>query len=98
MYSIETWRKDGDFSAQVGEEVSEEVYFQMLNVLDPIFACPRETMERAPEPIKRAFLVGEPYDHDSETGRPIYSAFGMAEGPRYYYLGLSHTEKQEARI
>lgn len=95
MYSMKAWEQDGDFKAQVGEEVSEEVYLRMLNVLPPIFSCPKETLERAPEPIIRAFLVGEPYDHDRETGRPIYSAFGMAEGPRYYYLGLSQTKKQE---
>lgn len=58
-------------SAVTWSEVSEEKYFDMLEVLPPAF-------QRG-----GAFLVGEPQDHHAGTGRPRFDAFKMI-GKKYF--------------
>lgn len=50
------------------QEVSQERYDEMLNVLPPI------------RWQGSAFLVGEPVDHDPETGRATYDGFIKIDG------------------
>lgn len=53
------------------KEVSADRYDDMLNVLPPL------------DWRGGAFLVGEAWDHDIETGRPRYAAFRQF-GPQYF--------------
>jgi len=49
---------------------AESEYFDMLNCLPPAAQ------------IGRAFLVGEPYDHDAGNGQPRFTAYRI-EGDRF---------------
>lgn len=79
VYTMQDWANDGTFKAAAGQEIEEAIYEQMYNCLPP-----KNWHE---EGYTKSFRVGEPYTHDYETGRAIYSAFGMKQG-KYYYLGL----------
>lgn len=41
VYTKEQWHKDGSFNAFPGQEVSREVYDEMLDVLPPVVAANR---------------------------------------------------------
>lgn len=62
-------RQDG--TARTWSEVSEERYWDMLEVLPPA------AMRRG------AFLVGEAQDHHAGTGRPRFSCFKEQDGKHY---------------
>lgn len=49
-------------------ETTHEKYWEMLGVVPPAFMLPG------------GFLVGEPMDHEADTGRPRYSAFRQEAG------------------
>lgn len=99
VYTAEQWKKDRIFNAKPGQEIDEEIYFEMLNALPPE-SLPRKKAVEALEvyniPIHKGFLMGEPHSCDKE-GNQLYAAFGMNDfgksinhkEPRYYYLGLS---------
>lgn len=99
VYTKEQWKQDGSFNAQEGQEVSEEVYNEMLNGMPPE-SLPRNKARQALRdydiPVQYGFLMGEPHSHDKDGA--LYLAFGMCDyghsvnhkEPRYYYLGLSH--------
>ena len=98
IYTKESWELDGSFSAEAGQEISAEVYNDMLNCMPPL-SLPRATAEHALSvlkiPVHAGFLMGEPHSNDS-AGQ-LYLAFGMndyGKGKHYYYLGLSHEEKR----
>lgn len=100
VYTMESWAKDKNFNAKPGQEVSEEVYNEMLNCMPPE-SLPQRTARQALRqydiPIHFGFLMGEPHSHDKDGA--LYLAFGGNDfgksvnhkEPRYYYLGLSHT-------
>lgn len=81
-YTREQWEQDENFSAVAGQEIDEEIYDQMLNVLPPLNLphCERTKGYSA------GFMVGE-QDCSDHTGRGYYSAFGKRDG-KYYYIGL----------
>ena len=83
IYTMEQWEKDGSFSATVGQEVSEDVYEQMLNGLPPL-RLPKESGYFS------GFRMGEAYTHEqSETTGEVLShhaAFGKRDG-KYYFIG-----------
>lgn len=99
VYTMEQWKQDGDFKAQAGQEVSEEVYNEMLNAVPPE-SLPRSKARQALSvykiPVHYGFLMGEPTSSDKDGA--LYRAFGMNDygrsvnhkEPRYFYLGLSH--------
>lgn len=68
-------------TAVTWSEVSEEKYFDMLEVLPPAF-------QRG-----GAFLVGEPQDHHAVTGRPRFDAF-KAVGKKYFTASRPMTVKE----
>lgn len=79
VYTSEDWRNDKTFKAKAGQEITEEVYEEMFNVLPPLHlknSCGCEV----------GFRVSEPYEHD-DNGKALYMAFGKRNG-KYYYLGL----------
>ena len=53
------------------EPTTKETFYEMLEVLPPA-AWEND-----------AFLVGEPFDHDAETGDPRYSAYRRRPGEQY---------------
>ncbi len=53
------------------KEVTEERYWEMLEILPP--ACQKQ----------RGFLVGEPWDHHAVSGRPRYGAY-LERGGKFY--------------
>lgn len=82
IYTRIDWRNDRTFKAAPGQEIEEAIYEQMLNCMPP---------HRLPRNERTAcyvcgFLMGEPYDHDPETGRAQYAAFARQDG-RFYFLG-----------
>lgn len=94
IYDKASWELDGSFSADAGQEISEEVYNDMLNCMPPL-TLPNGKAEQALQdydiPVHSGFLMGEPHSHDK--GGALFLAFGMndyGKGKRYYYLGLSH--------
>lgn len=68
-------------TAVTWSEVSEEKYFDMLEVLPPAF-------QRG-----GAFLVGEPQDHHAVTGRPRFDAFKMID-KKYFAASRPMTVKE----
>lgn len=83
IYTMEQWEKDGSFSAEIGQEVSEEVYEQMYYCMPPL-RLPRECGYFS------GFRMGEAYTHEQskKTGEMLahYAAFGKRDG-KYYFLG-----------
>ena len=94
IYTMEQGANDRTFKADPGQEITADVYEQMLNGMPPE-SLPREKARQALQdyniPIHAGFLMGEPYS-TNENGEPLYMAFGMndfGKGKKYYYLGLS---------
>jgi hypothetical protein len=64
------------------KDVTEERYYEMLNVLPPA------AMHAG------AFLVGEPYDHHAGTGRPRFACFRRNHSGQYQELSCHITHKK----
>lgn len=101
IYTMQQWKQDGTFSADPGQEISAEVYEQMLNTLPPE-DLPRDKARQALQdyniPVHAGFLMGEPHSSNS-NGELLYMAFGRnnyGKGDRYFYLGLSIAEPETA--
>lgn len=102
IYTMEEWEKDGSFKAEPGQQISEEIYNQMLNCMPPK-SIPRGKAAQALQdyniPVHAGFLMGEPHSHN-EKGKALYLAFGKNDfgsgtrrEPKYFYLGLSVAEQ-----
>jgi len=73
VYTRFQWMQDRSLSPREGQEVEEDIYYEMLDVLPPA------RMKGG------AFLVGEPYDFN-EKGEYTYECFDSKKG-KYYYVG-----------
>lgn len=86
VYTREQWRRDRNFSAEIGQEVEEDIYYEMLDCLPPLSLPNTETTSG----YSAGFRVGEPYIHaqSAKTGEftAFYAAFGK-KGNKYYFLG-----------
>lgn len=98
IYTKEDWQRDQRFGAEPGQEITEEIYNEMYNVLPPL-RLPRNTAEYALKelkvPVHAGFMMGEPYDSNQKDG-VLFMAFGMndyGKGKHYFYLGLGHMDK-----
>lgn len=82
VYNCYMWHLDGSFAARPGQEVTPEIYDEMLNGMPPI------SLPRTPETAgySTGFLVGEAYDFDPKTGKARYAAF-VRSGDRCFFLG-----------
>ena len=96
MYTMNDWTRDGTFSAKEGQEISGEIYEEMLNCMLP-HTLPREMSKKAREkfkiPVHAGFLMGEPHCTNNK-GEQLYLAFcknNFGED-KYFYLGLSPKE------
>lgn len=89
LYTMEQWKADRTFKAEPGQEITEDIYEEMLNCMPPR-TLPREKARQALQdykiPVNAGFLIGEP--HSSDQRGQYYMAFGN-NGKHYYYLGLS---------
>ena len=89
LYTMEQWKADRTFKAEPGQEITEDIYEEMLNCMPPR-TLPREKARQALQdykiPVNAGFLMGEP--HSSDQRGQYYLAFGN-NGKHYYYLGLS---------
>lgn len=84
VYTMEKWQQDRSFSAEPGQEITEDVYNEMFNCMPPK-TLPQGKAEQALQdyhiPVHAGFLMGA-----------SKLAFGMndyGKGKHYYYLGLS---------
>lgn len=98
VYTMDQWKADRDFRAQPGQEIEAEVYEEMYNCIPPKglpAATARDAWSKYNIPVHAGFLMGEP--HSSDKDGFLYHAFGnnyFGKRERYFYLGLSHPEKQ----
>lgn len=97
IYTMERWRQDGSFNADPGQEITEDVYNEMLNCMPPR-SLPRgkarQVLREYNTPIHAGFMMGEPHS-TGRRGETYYLAFGMndyGKGKKYYYLGLATPE------
>lgn len=91
VYDTKAWETDKSLNAADGQEISEDVYNEMMNVVPPL-KLPASAIEGAREfysiNITAGFLAGEPATCDN-LGL-LYRAFGTSNEHRFYYLGLLH--------
>ena len=86
--------KEFDIStAERGQEVSEEVYNNFLNLMPPISL-------KGGQGWVAGFQVGEPYCHrmDSRSGKwkAMFATF-TASGDRYFYHGINFAGEVDSR-
>jgi hypothetical protein len=77
------WEKDGEFSPEIGQEVDIEVFLDLRDCVPPAYYS------------NGVFQVGEAYDHDRETCKPIYTTLRKNEQGNWCYCGhclLGQTE------
>lgn len=98
IYDMKQWESDKSFKAMPGQEITEDIYSEMMNCLPPK-TLPREKarqiLRKYNIPVHAGFLMGEPYGQDKEG--QLFLSFGMndfGKEKRYYYLGLSHPTKK----
>lgn len=100
VYTAHRWEDDGELKAEPGQEIDEQIYNDMFNVLPPLplpRAATAETWKRYRIPIHGGFMMGEPITSDSEKGLQ-YMAFGFngfGHGEKYFYLGLYPEEPKK---
>ena len=94
VYTMEDWKKDGELNPKLFQEVEEEVYSDMFEVLPPL------PLEKVTQKILenqlgikfiQTFCLGEAYTTDDEDNY-LYESFGKAEDGKCYYLGLRRAE------
>lgn len=81
VYTHSDWVRDKNFSAQPGQEIDEEIYWKMYDVM-PIYSMPRR---RDTAGYDDGFMVSEPHSTD-EKGEFKYSTFAQKSG-RFFFLG-----------
>lgn len=80
IYTMQDWRNDKSLKVQIGQYIDEEVFEQLLDSIPPI------TYSRG------VFQPGEAYDHNIETGEPLYQTF-VKNNDLYQYVGLCQQGK-----
>jgi hypothetical protein len=66
-----TWKGKQQRTPITWSETTEEIYMEMLGALPPALW------------LTNGFLVGEPADHESDTGRARYDGFKQKDGKFY---------------
>ena len=90
VYTRADWEKNREFNAAPGQEIAEEIYDEMLDVLPP-YSLPRC---KRTDGFTAGFMVSEPVSTDPVTGKLNYSAFGKRNG-KYYFIGLLPSRPNE---
>ncbi len=91
IYTKEDWALDRTFSAEIGQEVTEEIYDEMFDCMPPITLA-AGTALNARLGIVAGFRVGESYIHakciKTVEFLPFNAAFGRtADRKHFYFLG-----------
>ena len=77
IYTYEQWCKDKTLKVKEGQFIDDKVFYQLLGCVPP------KTYERG------LFQVGEPSDHDWNTGKALYNTFEYDKTEKLYkYIGL----------
>ena len=93
VYTMDDWARDRRFSAEVGQEVSSEVYAEMqLN--GQLRDAPRGVLKDGG--CVRGFVTGNAFA-DGPRGEPLYGAFGETADGRFVYLGLSKAGRYDPK-
>lgn len=74
-YTMKDWHRDGSLTLSEGQLVDDEIITELADCLPP----------RTYSVSK--FQPGEPYDHDWNTGRPLFRTF-EASKEGWVYVGL----------
>ncbi len=85
IYTMKEWARDKVFSAQVGQRVSDAVFYEMLNCVPPAF------WEGG------VMQVGEPHSTDKETYRNLFTTFVRNPDGSWTYAGNCLYGKTEHR-
>lgn len=80
-YTKQQWENDREFKAGAGQQIEEEIYWDMLEALPPIYSR------------RNTFQVGEAHSHD-RNGRPLYGTF-THHGDLFFFLGYLHCDMEE---
>lgn len=83
-YNYSDWERDGVLNPQIGQPVAEQIVREMRNCVPPLTNMP-DLMQ-----------TGEIYDHDSKTGKPLYTTFKRTE-KGWIYCGNCMAGKTEHR-
>lgn len=90
VYSKKDWSMDREFSAAIGQEITPEIYEEMLHCMPPLRLLEGTPMSRRLG-IVSGFRVGEPYSHGKSLAdgsfTAFYAAFGKTADGRCYFLG-----------
>lgn len=92
-YTRTQWAADEAFLAEPGQEVTEDIYNDMLGRILPNrlpIGAARKARKEYNLAIVTGFLMGWPIT--SDKAGPLFHAFGT-DRSRFYYLGLSHAER-----
>lgn len=89
-YTMEDWKESGTFSAVPGQEVTEDVYNEMLNIMPPK-KIDKPDAERWN--ASAGFCMGES-SAIGPNGRPLFLAF-IRKGGKAYFIGLAHAINDE---
>lgn len=84
LYTMRNWEQDGTFKAKSGQQIEEQIYWQMLNGILPKDLPYNEKTKN----FDSGFLMGEADTHKVINGKlkAIYLAFGCRDN-KYYYIG-----------
>ena len=94
VYTVNDWKKDGELSPRLFQEVDREVYSDMYCVLPPyqLEEATQKILERQlGVKFIQAFCVGEEYSQDDD-GNYLYKSFGKTADEKCFYLGLRRSE------
>lgn len=87
-YNYLMWEKDGEFSPAIGQEIDIEVYLDLRDCVPPAYHS------------NGVFQVGEAYDHDTETLKPLYTTLKKDGNGNWTYCGhclLGQTEDRTTK-
>lgn len=85
IYTMEDWNRDKIFSAAVGQEVEEAIYWEFLGSVPPAYNG------------HGLFQAGEPYDLDKDTHQDLFTTFQRNERGAWVYMGHCTLGKTEDR-
>lgn len=96
---MKQWEKDVTFSAKPGQQITEDIYDEMLMIMPPLRLPKKaewEAMTKLNISVKAGFLMGEPVRSGGEWGM-LYHAFGIGENGKYYFLGDMPSEHEQPK-
>ena len=87
IYTMQQWENDRTLKVAEGQLISPDVFYQLLECVPP------QTYSNG------IFQVGEPYAHDWNTGKALYSTFRHVSEdeqgrPLYKFIGLRYAGGQ----